>query len=100
MALIQATLPKDLAIDDALATLRRAAEALDCELHYVLLPRQSLRQMRWNQAMTQARSWLQRSERTMALETQSVDRPCIGDEERLKGIAEELLRSRGTRLWD
>lgn len=83
-----------------LATLRRAAAALDCELHYVLLPRQSLRQMRWNQAMARARSWLQRSERTMALEAQSVDRPSIGDEERLQGIAEELLRSAGTRLWD
>lgn len=39
-----------------LATLRRATAALDCELHYVLLPRQSLRQMRWNQAMARARS--------------------------------------------
>ena len=83
-----------------LGTLRRAAEALDCELHYVLLPRQSLREMRWNQARARARSWLQCSERTMALEAQSVDTPSNGDEQRLNAIAEELLRSGGTHLWD
>jgi predicted DNA-binding mobile mystery protein A len=39
-----------------LATLRRGAEALDCELRYVLVPRQSLREMRRQQALTRARS--------------------------------------------
>jgi predicted DNA-binding mobile mystery protein A len=83
-----------------LATLRRAAEALDCELHYLLVPRRPLRDMRWQQALARARSWLQRSERTMALEAQSVETPSIREEERIKAVAEELLRSAGTRLWD
>lgn len=83
-----------------LATLRRVAEALDCELRYVLVPRQPLREMRRQQALARARSWLQRSSRTMALEAQHVESPSVSDDERLQAIAEELLRSGGTRLWD
>jgi predicted DNA-binding mobile mystery protein A len=62
-----------------LATLRRMAEALDCELHYFLMPRQPLRQMRRRQALRQAQQWQERAGRTMA---------------------QEILRSSGTRLWD
>ena len=62
-----------------LATLRRMAEALDCELHYFLVPRQPLRQMRRRQALRQAQQWQERAGRTMA---------------------QEILRSSGTRLWD
>jgi hypothetical protein len=36
----------------------------------------------------------------MALEAQSVETPSIREEERIKAVAEELLRSAGTRLWD
>jgi len=83
-----------------LATLRRAAEALDCELHYTLVPRRSLREMRRQQALTRARGWMQRAERTMALEAQSVAAPSASDEQREQEIADELLRSSGKRLWD
>lgn len=83
-----------------LATLRRAAAAMDCELHYVLVPKRPLRDMRWQQALTRARSSMERSARTMALEAQSVETPSISDEQRLHAVAEELLRSAGTRLWD
>ena len=83
-----------------MATLRRAAGALDCELRYVLVPRQPLREMRRQQALARARSWLERSSRTMALEDQSVEAPSVRDDERLQAMAEELLRTGGTRLWD
>ena len=83
-----------------LSTLRRAAEALDCELRYVLVPRQSLREMRWQQAMRRARDWKQQAERTMSLEAQSVASPSTTDEEQLQDMAQELLRSGGSRLWD
>jgi hypothetical protein len=36
----------------------------------------------------------------MALEAQDVEVPSVSDDERLQAIAEELLRSGGTRLWD
>ena len=68
-----------------LATLRRMAEALDCELHYALVPRQPLRQMRWQQAQRLA---------------QPVDALSTSPRDRLEAMAQEILRSSGTRLWD
>jgi predicted DNA-binding mobile mystery protein A len=83
-----------------LSTLRRVAEALDCELQYALVPRRPLRQMRWQQALRLAEQWQQRSSRTMALEAQPIASPSAAADERLKALAEEILRTSGTRLWD
>jgi transcriptional regulator with XRE-family HTH domain len=44
-----------------LGTLRRVAEALDCELQYALVPRRPLREMRWQQALHLAQQWQQRA---------------------------------------
>jgi predicted DNA-binding mobile mystery protein A len=83
-----------------LGTLRRVAEALDCELQYTLVPRRPLRDMRWRQAMQLAQQCQQRAGRTMALESQPIDSPAEGAQERLEAMAEEILRTSGTRLWD
>ena len=83
-----------------LGTLRRVAEALDCDLQYALVPRRPLRDMRWRQAMRLAQQWQQRAGRTMALEAQPIGSPSAGSQERLETMAEEILRTSGTRLWD
>ena len=83
-----------------LGTLRRVAEALDCDLQYALVPRRPLREMRWRQAMRLAQQWQQRAGRTMALEAQPVASPSAAANERLEAMAEEILRTSGTRLWD
>jgi predicted DNA-binding mobile mystery protein A len=83
-----------------LGTLRRVAEALDCDLQYALVPRRPLREMRWQQALHLAQQWQQRAGRTMALEAQSVASPSATADERLEAMAEEILRTSGTRLWD
>lgn len=83
-----------------LGTLRRVAEALDCDLEYALVPRRPLRDMRWRQAMRLAQQWQQRAGRTMALEAQPVASPSAAANERLEAMAEEILRTSGTRLWD
>lgn len=83
-----------------LGTLRRVAEALDCDLQYALVPRRPLGEMRWQQALRLAHQWQQRAGRTMALEAQSVASPSATAEERLEDMAEEILRTSGTRLWD
>ena len=83
-----------------LATLRRMAEALDCELHYALVPRQPLRQLRRQQALRLAQQWQERAGSTMALEAQPVDAPSTSPRDRLEAMAQEILRSSGTRLWD
>jgi hypothetical protein len=38
--------------------------------------------------------------RTMALEAQPIGSPSAGTQERLEAMAEEILRTSGTRLWD
>lgn len=60
-----------------LATLRRAAEALDCELHYVLIPRTGLQaRVEQRRAEVVAREQ-QRVEHTMALEGQYESNPVL-----------------------
>ena len=83
-----------------LGTLRRVAEALDCDLQYALVPRRPLRDMRWRQAMQLAQQWQQRAGRTMALEAQPVASPSAAANERLEAMALEILHTSGTRLWD
>ena len=83
-----------------LSTLRRVAEALDCELRYALVPRRPLREMRRQQALRLAQQWQQRAGRTMALEAQPIDSPSEGTQERLEAMAQEILRTSGSRLWD
>ena len=83
-----------------LGTLRRVADALDCDLQYALVPRRPLREMRWQQALHLAQQWQQRASRTMALEAQLVATPSAAANERLEAMAQEILRTSGTRLWD
>ena len=83
-----------------LGTLRRVAEALDCELQYTLVPRRPLREMRRQQALRLAQQWQQCAGRTMALEAQPIDSPSEGAQQRLEAMAQEILRTSGTRLWD
>ena len=83
-----------------LGTLRRVAEALDCELQYTLVTRQPLREMRRQQALRLAQQWQQCAGRTMALEAQPIDSPSEGAQQRLEAMAQEIPRTSGTRLWD
>lgn len=83
-----------------LSTLRRVADALDCDLQYALVPRRPLREMRWQQALQLAQQWQQRAGRTMELEAQPVASPSAAANERLEAMAQEILHTSGTRLWD
>ena len=72
-----------------LSSLKRAAEALDCELVYALVPRKSLQDTYDRAAKIVARRQLSLIGHTMALEDQAVDD--AEDEDRLRRfIAEEL----------
>jgi predicted DNA-binding mobile mystery protein A len=77
--------------DDAiqLKTLRRAAEALGCELVYALVPKESLEATYNQAARVVARRELGQISHSMALEDQAVDDQA--EDERLRQfIAEEL----------
>ena len=80
-----------------LSTLRRVAASLDCELHYALVPKQSLDATRNQRALQLAREQVQSVARSMALEDQAVD-PTL-TEVQVKEIAQTLLAKPGKGLW-
>lgn len=76
-----------------LSTLRRAAEAMDCTVAYVLLPRTALEDTVVAQARRIAATEIAATERTMALEAQpAVIPPAVRDE-----LVDRLVASK--RLW-
>lgn len=81
----------------SLGTLRRAAEALGCELHYALVPKQSLADTLEDRAMTLARRQMASVSHTMALEAQSTSREAV--EVQTRALAEELLKGSRRALW-
>lgn len=80
-----------------LGSLRRAAEALDCELHYALVPRQPLADILENRALTLARQEMAAVSHTMALEAQSTSPAAVDAQTR--ALAEALLKGSRRALW-
>ena len=81
-----------------LATLRRAAEALDCDLVYALVPREgSLERFVQAQARRRANAIVSAVDRSMELEDQAVTDP---DEIRAAADRAALQLVASRRLWD
>lgn len=80
-----------------LATLRRAAEALGCELQYALVPKQSLADTLDNRALALARQQMAAVSHTMALEAQSTSFETV--ETQTRALAENLLKGSRRALW-
>jgi len=81
----------------SLATLRRAAEELDCELRYVLVPRQSLADTLATRANQLARERMAGVAHSMALEAQSTSNETVADQTR--ALADSLLQGPRRELW-
>lgn len=81
-----------------LKSLREAAEALDCQLVYAIVPNGSLEAIARKQARKVAEARLRRIDHTMSLEAQGVRRPEL--EAELERLTEEVLRTGGSRLWE
>jgi predicted DNA-binding mobile mystery protein A len=81
----------------SLATLRRAAEALDCELRYVLVPRQSLADTLAMRANQLARERMAGVAHSMALAAQSTSNETVADQTR--ALADSLLQGPRRELW-
>ena len=73
-----------------LSTLRRAAEALGCEVVYALVPSKTLRETYDEAARAVALRQLSRICHTMALEDQAVEDEDEEEEERLRRFVQEL----------
>jgi predicted DNA-binding mobile mystery protein A len=80
----------------SLNTLRRAAEALDCDLAYVLVPRRPLEQTVRNRARALAEIQVAATSHSMQLEGQG-----IGTRERAAEVQRltDVLMAQGSRLW-
>jgi predicted DNA-binding mobile mystery protein A len=81
----------------SLATLRRAAEALGCELHYALVPKQSLADTLESRALALARQQMASVSHTMALEAQATSRENV--EAQTRALADNLLKGSRRSLW-
>ena len=90
---------EDAEADEAitLSTLRKMADALDCELHYVLVPRKPLQVQLNDQARGLAKKRLHLVGQTMALEDQAV----VGDAQALQVelLAQSLLDGPRRDFW-
>lgn len=81
-----------------LATLRRAAEALDCQLVYAMVPNRPLVEMLRERAEAKAHEQIAGVSHTMRLENQAIT---AGDQQRQREILiDQLLRGNLSRLWD
>lgn len=81
-----------------LASLRKAARAMDCDLVYAILPRENLEEVRLERAKELARRTIKAVAQTMALEDQSV--PDDGSEDRVTEIARVILAENPRSIWD
>ena len=81
----------------SVANLREAAEALNCELQFVLIPKPSLESSIRSQALLKARAERNRLMHTMRLEAQSEGVEHVLD---LENAVEEWIVERAARLWD
>ena len=80
-----------------LASLRRVAEALNCELQYALVPKQSIAQTIETQANKIARERMAALTHTMALEAQATSKETV--ETQVQEMAESLLKGSKRELW-
>ncbi len=80
-----------------LASLRKLASALDCELQYNLVPRKSLEEILEDRATLVAHERLRPISHSMSLEDQSVDKSA--SEKQLQLLAKEILDGPRRNLW-
>jgi len=80
-----------------LETLERAAQALDCQLVYALVPRKPLSVLVEERATQVARRRLAATRHSMRLEAQSV--AAADEEEQIRISARRLVEKSGSALW-
>ena len=81
----------------SLTTLRRAAEALGCELRYALVPKQTLAGTLESRANTLARQRLASVSHTMALEAQATSNDTVANQ--TLSLTASLLKGSRRELW-
>lgn len=80
-----------------LATLRKLANVLDCELQYTLVPRKPLEELLEDRAMSLALERLRPISHSMGLEDQAVKKSA--SKKQLQLLAKEILDGPRRNLW-
>lgn len=81
----------------SLGSLRRAAEALGCELQYALVPQKTLAETIEARAIALARQQMAAISHSMALEAQATSHDMV--EAQTRALAESLLKGSRRALW-
>ncbi|BCO31661.1 transcriptional regulator [Thiohalobacter sp. COW1] len=81
-----------------LASLEKAAHALDCRLVYALVPRKPLEELVEDRARLKAGKRLESTRHSMALEAQGVAE--ADEQEQLKRMVQRILDKAGSELWE
>jgi len=81
-----------------LASLRKAADALNCDLVYALCPREPIGDQIKNQATIAARNIINASEKHMSLEAQETSRS--SQQQAIDELADELASELKSTIWN
>ena len=81
-----------------LASLRKVADALGCDLQYVLVPRKPLEKQVAEQALKKASSRLGRVNQSQALEASALEEDSLS--RAIEDLAKELEVNRPSSLWN
>ena len=82
----------------SLKSLRKVAEALQCDLVYALVPRKPLREILADRALQKAKTIVEQTSRSMSLENQQTS--LTYRRRAVKDTAKQLLEQNPRRLWD
>jgi len=80
-----------------LASLRRAAEALNCALVYSFVPKKSLQSTVKDRARIVAAQLIGKVDHTMSLEAQNLDKLALDEE--VEDLAMQIIREKQRLLW-
>jgi len=96
----QASQMERMEVDDriTLKQLRRVAEALNCDLKYALVPRQSIHALIRDRARIKAKQLVQSANQQMVLESQQLDEKSL--EEQVEMETDRLLQTMPRDLWE
>jgi predicted DNA-binding mobile mystery protein A len=81
-----------------LDTLRRTAQAMDCQLIYAFVPRRPLHELVEERARVRARAILEATTHSMALEDQLADADT--EAAQLEQLTREFMEKSGQDLWE
>lgn len=80
-----------------LGTMKKTAEAMNCDFVYFILPKESLEETLKGQSLKAAQKILKQVGKTMALESQSTS--SLSQKKMIEDLAQEMLLKQDRKIW-